>query len=117
MALSTAAEPVPFVIDEHGVARVGGSRVTLAVVIETYKQGCSVEELADEFPGAQASDIRACVTYYLRHKATIEAYLTQDRARAAETHERVMKALPYSEDFERRLTQAKAMRNDARPPR
>ena len=50
MGLSTAAEPVPFRLDEHGVARVGGTRVTLDVIVGLFRMGHTAEDLHREFP-------------------------------------------------------------------
>ena len=41
MPLSTTPEPVPFVIDKHGTARVGGTRLTLDTVVIEYKKGAA----------------------------------------------------------------------------
>lgn len=77
MALSVAAEPVPFALDEQGSARVGGTRVTLTVLLGLYGQGMTAEQLHDDFPTVALADIHATIAYYLRHRAEVDAYLAE----------------------------------------
>jgi uncharacterized protein (DUF433 family) len=80
--LSTAAvEPIPLSTDADGVIRIAGSRVTLGTVIDTFLTGASPEEIAQDFPVLRLDDIYAVVTYYLRHRDEVDAYLRERRAR------------------------------------
>jgi uncharacterized protein (DUF433 family) len=81
--LSVAAlEPIPLSTDADGVIRVAGTRVTLDTLVDTFMTGASPEEIAQDFPVLQLDDIYAVVTYYLRHRAEVDAYLRKRRARA-----------------------------------
>ena len=81
--LSVAAlEPIPLSTDADGVIRVAGTRVTLDTLVDTFMTGASPEEIAQDFPVLQLDDIYAVVTYYLRHRAEVDAYLRERRARA-----------------------------------
>lgn len=84
MTLSLAAEPFPLQTDSHGVVRVGGTRVTLDSVVYAFAEGATAEEIAFRYPTLDLPDIYAAITYYLRHRAEVEAYLRQREARAAE---------------------------------
>jgi len=81
--LSVASlEPIPLSTDADGVIRVAGTRVTLDTLVDTFMTGASPEEIAQDFPVLQLDDIYAVVTYYLRHRAEVDAYLRERRARA-----------------------------------
>ncbi|MFL6234007.1 MAG: DUF433 domain-containing protein [Thermoanaerobaculia bacterium] len=81
--LSVAAlEPIPLSTDIDGVIRVAGTRVTLDTLVDTFMTGASPEEIAQDFPVLRLDDIYAVVTYYLRHRAEVDAYLRERRARA-----------------------------------
>ena len=82
MMLSLAAEPVPFAFDSAGAARVGGTRVTLEVLLGCYLNGETAEQLHDDFPTIALSEIYATIAYYWRHRAEVDAYLAQVAAEA-----------------------------------
>jgi uncharacterized protein (DUF433 family) len=79
---AAAMEPIPLSTNADGVIRVGGTRVTLDTVIDTFMTGASPEEIAQDFPVLRLDDVYAIVTYYLRHRAEVDAYLRERRARA-----------------------------------
>jgi hypothetical protein len=45
MSLAIKAEPLPIATDIDGLARVGGTRVTLDTVVMAYTEGLSAEEI------------------------------------------------------------------------
>jgi uncharacterized protein (DUF433 family) len=75
--LSLAAEPVPFAFDAHGVARVGGSRVTLEVLLGTYLMGETAEQLHEDFPTVPLSEVHATIAYYWRHQEEVDRYIAE----------------------------------------
>ncbi len=75
MSLSTAPQPVPLQLDQYGVARVGGTRVTLDSVIAVFKHGSTPEEIAGSFPTLSLADIYSVLAYYLQHRRDVEDYL------------------------------------------
>lgn len=77
-----AAEPIPLAADANGGIRVAGTRVPLDTVVDTFMTGASPEEIADDFPVLRLDDVYAVLTYYLRHRAEVDAYLRERRARA-----------------------------------
>jgi len=82
MLSAAALEPIPLSTDADGVIRVAGTRVTLDTVIDTFMTGASPEEIVQDFPVLQLDDIYAVITYYLRHRAEVDAYLRERRTRA-----------------------------------
>ena len=68
-------EPIPLAIDSDGVARVGGTRVTLDSVIAAFNEGMTAEGIVEQYPSLQLANVYAVLGYYLNHRAEIEAYL------------------------------------------
>jgi uncharacterized protein (DUF433 family) len=62
-------------IDADGVAYVSGTRVTLDTVITAFLEGGTAEEVVEQYPSLQLSDVYSVIGYYLRHKAEVDAYL------------------------------------------
>lgn len=82
MLSAAALEPIPLSTDADGVIRVAGTRVTLDTLVDAFMTGASPEEIAQDFPVLQLDDIYAVLTYYLRHRTEVDAYLRERRARA-----------------------------------
>jgi uncharacterized protein (DUF433 family) len=82
MLSAAAVEPIPLSTDADGVIRVAGTRVTLDTVVDTFLTGASPEEIAQDFPVLQLDDLYAVLTYYLRHRGEVDAYLRERRTRA-----------------------------------
>ncbi|MBU2602201.1 MAG: DUF433 domain-containing protein [Actinobacteria bacterium] len=47
----------------HGKARIRGTRIPVAVVLDNLAAGLSAEEILAEYPSLQAGDIRAAMAY------------------------------------------------------
>jgi uncharacterized protein (DUF433 family) len=77
------AVPVPIDVslrrDEHGVIRVGDTRVTLETVIADFHKGSSAEEIVHHYPVLDLSDVYVIIGYYLQNKDEVETYLRQQR--------------------------------------
>lgn len=82
MSLLIEAEPVPLALDADGVARVGGTRVTLDTLIAAFRQGATAEEIAQQFPPLRLADVYGVIAYYLRRRTEVDAYLRQREADA-----------------------------------
>jgi len=82
MTIATATEVIPFQFDADGVARVGGTRVTLDTVIASFLHGATAEEIAQQYPTLNLADIYYVIGYYLRRSSDVEAYLGKRRAQA-----------------------------------
>jgi uncharacterized protein (DUF433 family) len=71
--------PLPFE-KIHGVARVGGTRVTLDTVIAAFSDGATAEEIAQQYPSLNLADVYYVIGYYLRRPSEVEAHLRQRKA-------------------------------------
>ncbi|MGG6239891.1 DUF433 domain-containing protein [Nodosilinea sp. AN01ver1] len=77
MTLASALEPVPLETDASGAVRVAKTRVTLDTVVTAFLEGCTPEEIAEQYPSLQLSDIYLVIGYYLRHHDEVDTYLTE----------------------------------------
>lgn len=84
MALAIAPDLSPIAVDARGVARVGGTRLTLDIVIGAYKLGDAPEEIARSYDVITLADVYGTIAYYLRHMAEIDEYLERRHAEAEE---------------------------------
>lgn len=82
MSLTPATEVIPFKLDADGVARIGGTRVTLDSVIAAFVEGATAEEIVQQYPSLDLADVYYVIGYYLRRPQGIEAYLRQRQAQA-----------------------------------
>jgi uncharacterized protein (DUF433 family) len=76
------AEPPPLYATEDGVMRIKGTRVSLDTVIGAFQNGCTPEQIVYKYPSLNLPDVYAVITYYLRHRREVEAYLEQQRQEA-----------------------------------
>ncbi len=102
MSQSLAAEPIPVVIDAHGVMRVAGTRVPLDTVVAAYEKGETPEQIAHDYSALETADIYAAIAYYLRHRQEVEAYLERRREKARAVREEFKKRFP-SDGLKERL--------------
>ena len=67
--------PPPLKLDKSGVARVGGTRVTLDTVVRAFIRGATAEEIAQQYPSLSLLDVYATISYYLQYRDEVEKYL------------------------------------------
>ena len=82
MTLVIALEPAPIETDAHGVVRVAKTRVTLDTVVTAFLEGCTPEEIGEQYPSLQLSDIYLVIGYYLRHRDEVHTYLVERQRQA-----------------------------------
>jgi uncharacterized protein (DUF433 family) len=83
MALAIALEPTPIETDPYGIVRVAKTRVTLDTVVTAFLEGCTPEEISEQYPSLRLPDVYLVIGYYLRHRDEIHTYLAE-RQRQAE---------------------------------
>jgi len=76
--------PSPLRIDADGVVHVGATRVTLDTVIGAYLDGCTAEEIVEQYSAVSLADVYAVIAYYLTHQEEVNAYLQTREAEAEE---------------------------------
>ena len=94
MSLVIEAPPVPLRTDEHGVMRVGKTRVPLDTVVFAFNQGSSPEEIVMSYPTLDLEDVYAIVNYYLHNRAEVDSYQSQREADGARIRKENEKRFP-----------------------
>jgi len=61
--------------DEHGVLRVGATRVMLDSVVAAFDQGHSAETIAQQYPSLSLEEVYGAIAYYLANKDEVDQYL------------------------------------------
>ena len=72
--MAVVVEAIPLAMDSHGVYRVGGTRVTLDLVVHAFNRGATAEEIVQDFPTLQLPDVYQVIGYYLKHSAELAEY-------------------------------------------
>jgi len=98
-------ERVPIHTDADGVVRVAGTRVTLDTIVAAFDAGATAEEIAQQYSSVALADVYSVITYYLRHKSAVSAYLQTRHEQAATVREEVERRFPPSGIRERLIAQ------------
>jgi uncharacterized protein (DUF433 family) len=80
---SLTPEPPPLRLDADCVLRVGPTRIPLDRVVYAFNTGCTAEQILDDFPTLNLTDIYAVIAYYLWHREVVDAYLKAREEHAA----------------------------------
>jgi uncharacterized protein (DUF433 family) len=70
-------DAIPLARDASGVYRVAGSRVTLDLIVRAFNRGATAEEIVQDFPSLQLSDVYQVLGYYLKHGSELAKYFEQ----------------------------------------
>jgi len=62
-------------VDEHGVYRVGRTRVMLDSIIAAFRDGHSAETIRQQYPALTLEEVYGSIAFYLAHNAEVESYL------------------------------------------
>ena len=69
--------------DEHGVMRVGDTRVSLDSIVYAYLNNESPEFIRQGFPVLSLEEVYGAIAYFLGHRMEVEAYLERQARDAA----------------------------------
>lgn len=109
MVVATATDSVPFTRDEHGVLRVGASRVMLERLVHAFDDGLSAEEIVESYPSLELADVYASIAYILRNRDEIDAYMVESETAAERARHENEARFPTAE-LRRRLRDRAATR-------
>jgi uncharacterized protein (DUF433 family) len=98
-----APKSPPLRLDQDGVIRVGGTRVTLDTVIEAHKEGASPKQIVSQYDSLKLADVYVVIGYYLDNRAEVEAYLDRRREQAEQVRRQVEARTPQHGIRERLL--------------
>lgn len=97
MNLAAATVPAPFTTDEHGVVRIGPSRVMLERVVHAFDGGASAEEIVESYPTLELGDVYATLAFILKNRPEVDAYMAESAAEAERVHRQGEERYPTSE--------------------
>lgn len=103
MSLTLQIKPVPLTTNEHGVMRVGDTRVPLETVIFAFNQGSTPEEIVADYSTLDLSDVYAVIAYYLQNRIEVEDYLQRRHIERDEVRREVESRFPQAGLRERLL--------------
>jgi uncharacterized protein (DUF433 family) len=83
-------------MDADGVVRVAGTRVTLDTIVAAFDAGATAEEIAQQYSSISLADVYSVITYYLRHKTDVSAYLHGRQEQVAAVRQEVEQRFPPS---------------------
>jgi uncharacterized protein (DUF433 family) len=69
------------VVVVEGPYRIAGSRVSLDSVVYDFLGGDSPETITDNYDTITLEQVYGAITYYLAHRAEVDAHLQQNRAK------------------------------------
>jgi uncharacterized protein (DUF433 family) len=70
-----------YVMQAEGGYRIAGSRVSLDSVVYDFLSGLSPESIVENYDTLTLEQVYGAITYYLAHRAEVDAHLQQDRAK------------------------------------
>jgi uncharacterized protein (DUF433 family) len=68
---------VPLRVTDNDVVRIGKTRVLLELVIHSFSQGATPEEIVFQYSSLDLADVYYVLGYYLRHREEVDAYVHQ----------------------------------------
>jgi len=75
----------------HGVLRVGGTRLTLDLLVHAYQDGLTAEEIHIQYPSVSLSDIYSTILLYINCKTDVDAYLASRECERREAEVEIRK--------------------------
>ena len=82
-------------VEQHdGGYWLQGTRVSLESIVYRFLEGLSPENIADCFPGLTLEQVYGAITYYLGHRAEVDAYLQAADAEYETFRQRVRTEYP-----------------------
>lgn len=103
MNLTLQTKPVPLTTNEHGVMRVGDTRVPLDTVIFSFNQGSTPEEIVADYSTLDLSDVYAVIAYYLQNRTEVDDYLKRRQVERDEVRREMEVRFPQAGLRERLL--------------
>jgi uncharacterized protein (DUF433 family) len=84
MQATEVLDAIPLAEDGNGVYRVGGTRITLDLVVRAFNRGATAEEIVLDFPTLRLPDVYQVIGYYLKHSAELAPYFEKRGREEAE---------------------------------
>lgn len=99
----TVTSLAPVWMDEHADIYAGRSNVLLDTIIDEYKAGTSPEDIARAYDTVPLADIYEVISYYLRYRDVVEAYLKRREAEAEELRKKIEAVQPSKAELKAQI--------------
>jgi uncharacterized protein (DUF433 family) len=78
--MATATTPIPSLIylDEHGRARIQGTRFKVIHIARDRREGLDVDAIHAAYPILSLAQIHAALSYYYAHKEDLDTEMERD---------------------------------------
>jgi uncharacterized protein (DUF433 family) len=81
--VTLVVDEIPLAKDAQGTYRVGGTRVTLDLVVRAFNRGATAEEIVQKYDNLRLPDVYQVIGYYLKHADELTEYF-ENRSREEE---------------------------------
>src|SRR5438552_1571806 len=112
--MTITAVDIPLQVDEHGIIRVGRSRLPLERIVWEFDQGRNPQEIVDAFDVLSLAEVYAAIGYYLSHRDEVREYI-RHRDVIAKQVRRECEALWPPDGLKARLLARQRQQNDGSP--
>jgi uncharacterized protein (DUF433 family) len=76
-------------MNQAGVLRITGTRVSLDSVIYAFEEGATPEEIVQQYPTLDLAAVYSVIGYYLQNRAEVEQYLEQRKVEDEEVKKEI----------------------------
>jgi uncharacterized protein (DUF433 family) len=90
-------------VNEVGVWRVAGTRVSVDSVLYAFNSGSSPEEIIWQFDTLDLKMVYAVINYYLHNREKVDTYLAQSEKDAKRIERRIRKEFPLAAGLRDRI--------------
>ena len=84
LTVSVPVEHLPY-----GIIRIAGTRIPLERVIHEFNQGETPERIVRNFDTLNVADVYAIISFYLKHREAVDAYVERRREQEDQTQREV----------------------------
>jgi len=116
MPLRLTSELSSLTAGDDGVVRVGGTRVTLDTVVESFRDGLTPAEIQRQYPSLGLTHVDSAISYYLQHRTEVEEYLEERARQRAEVRREVEERFSQTGIRERLLARVEATAESGEGP-
>lgn len=108
MPLTIHDDAVPLRVDDTGTVRIAKTRVILELVVHAFRDGATPEQIVQDYDTLDLADVYCVIGYYLRHRAEVDAYLSERAREGEELRKKIEESQRHLPDIRARLLAARA---------
>ncbi len=90
-------------VNEAGVWRVAGTRVSVDSVLYAFNSGASPEEIVWQYDTLDLKKVYAVINYYLHNRERVDQYLAESEKESKRIEKRIRKDFPLPAGLKERI--------------